>query len=1608
MDKIDAKRLRRVQSWAEEASRLLSESTCNDDSAQVVTALDSVLENAARDVRRVLRDPDKHREMVRELLSVLRHVTTHLHLRSPSLLTAGDFPYWDYMSALLSYLLDVKLGGRLWSPTLELCYHTTRCKHRVWDVIVQSAAIATDSLADRMPAVIDKLVAWCPKTFADPAQFFKFLAAVVVVMKRCGDGDDSESLKGVVLAVELQFDFPAWFSAQGFDLSVPASKLKSRKKLIGHLCTSAVTGVELLEMCKALVDPGSTTRRQNQDVAEIDENDEMFAIAERTDVPPTVDANEEIELVLEKTLTRMRVGPGGNADTTDCMIDSELISDSSNPAVDPETFLQTFLNPEYIFDDEEDARANKKHVRKKRPRSELSPSKKLQDSKMASESEESESENAAASPAESLQRRRSPTKLSSGRNHRVAASGEGRPRERLSSCHSVDGERAVTSPEKTCRASLSSDNSETATRLRRKKKSPTELPPGKARTVSTSSLEQDDVSAKKKHVFTSPERCDPQKQKAQQQATHASNHQGGLPSKSSSATSSAALLAGQIREPFNLSANADEAEVVSPSKKLRRTRKCSSTVEEADEMQIPTPRFAHGLQQRRSPTKVSFGGSCVASSLEKDKPEEVSLNSFNNRGPAALSRSRKSPSVTPDDEPGKQLERRGKTARSLSERMSPAKLHSIQVPSTSKSCTVLEESSPSVDAEVTGKQAGSFGRKARRPAELATSDDEVQDLSMQKERKRSATMSSCSTTCIVSSSEEGDRQVSAKNSGNRRRKMRKPATPGDECEEPTVRKRRIFRDLRQAQSPARPAYNKICDTSSDEEVSEDIKGTRDDSETTAVSPPNEAHTSRGRQATKRSPQALRHAESLPQEKSPAKSCATLDVSLKDFEPQKSDSSSSDDDNGNAEVISVNTSSEDSADGVNNETESFSSSQESQHSNQASSATEQAKSLGESRHREMASKRTEPDDSDSSAAPVGSIQLSQVSTSDSDSSENKTADSESDEPHDRGKVLSFTDAFSGKTRSNKESLTTPGASKSGIQKESSDAQKASCSYTHNGKVTSARSVMDKVSEKSVDDIVVPDSQECASSSKDASSEHSSTSSEKMTDTSSPDVVIPETQELSTASIKTMQVTDAAKQGLPQCAPADKDMLPSQESNCLDGLTQVPSFAERDSRDKDVHARPPKNTSASAVLRTPARQRSQSPRLRPRSSRQSAIKARRKLIRTPEKEEEGLPESKSGKPRRMMTPSDDSDSDPDFSLGKKKTLIVFKPRTPNFGSSCVEKSRQLTVGSGDEADAFQGSRKPSKLSLSQKQSSQACLNETSDALCDTTTPEIKMEGLPAALKTQFDDIATHTPPLTTERQAMKSLPSSTPTRKMAEANVEGAKNDSENDFTMAVSAKACHPKGTEKRSRTSVCQKPSPVAATPKFAETITQGLWKDSSTRATGKQKTEDAGRSSRSPSSSTRLTNVSQDATQPMEAGSSSASFQSPSSESELSVDALIDSLSMDNDNIVSQTPRLGGSLEKSCCYCSGTKKTQTSEIGIMTDVSFGEASVSQASSGGRRTKRDSTREFDSRKRAKGRRKSACSLTAAATPPQAAVVRKAVTSHYNLRMSLSVPRRLKY
>ncbi|KAG0443370.1 hypothetical protein HPB47_015002, partial [Ixodes persulcatus] len=231
-------------------------------------------------------------------------------------------------------------------------------------------------------------------------------------------------------------------------------------------------------------------------------------------------------------------------------------------------------------------------------------------------------------------------------------------------------------------------------------------------------------------------------------------------------------------------------------------------------------------------------------------------------------------------------------------------------------------------------------------------------------------------------------------------------------------------------------------------------------------------------------------------------------------------------------------------------------------------------------------------------------------------------------------------------------------------------------------------------------------------------------------------------------------------------------------------------------------------------------------------------------------------------------------------------------------------------------------------------------------DTGKPRTARRGRenPHGSASVVTPLTKHLPSQTTKRQATKSLPSSTPTCKITEANVESSKNDSENDFTVAVSAKACHLKAEEKQSRTSVCQKPSPAAVTRKFAEKITGGLHKDSSTRATGKQRTEDAGRSSRSLPSSTRLANVSQDATQPKEAGSSSASLQSPSSESEFSVGALIDSLSMDNDNVVSQTPRLSDSLQKSCCYCSGTKKTRTSEIGTMTDVFFGEASASQAS----------------------------------------------------------------
>ncbi|CAN8003721.1 unnamed protein product [Ixodes hexagonus] len=1609
MDKSNSKRLRRIHSWSKDAYTLLSQSTPEVDTSKVVTALDLILDKVAREVGRALQDPESHHEIVRELLSVLRHVTAHLHFRSTSLLAAQDFPYWDYMSALLSYVLDLKLGCGQTSPTLELCFHTVQCKHRVWDVVVQSAAITAETLADRMPAVIDKLVAWCPKTFSDPTQFFKFLTAVVIVMKRC-DEDDSKSLKRLVLTVEPKFDFPTWFSAQEFDLSVPDSKFRSKKKLLNYLCKSAVTGTELLAACRSLVDPASN-RRSTQVAAdaEWDEDDKMFAIAAKADTAPTVDTNGEIELALEKTLTRMRACPGRNADTTDCMVDSEIISDSSNPAVDPETFLQTFLNSEYAQSDDakESVKVNKKRIRKRRRTSQSSPSKKSMDSEMLSESEEGDPRNA-ASPAKSLRPRKSPMKPHSGKDDSVARLDGEHSRKRRSSCQTDVSERATSSPDRTCKQLSCPDNFEMTTRLRRRKQSPLKSPYGDTHNISTSSLKQDDKSNKKKQFLTSAEPCQPQKEREQQQSTCASERREGSPTKSSSAKSSAVLLAEEVCKTSDFSTNADNAEEVTPPKKPRRARKCSLPADDVESTSVLKTLSADGSPRRKSPTKVSFGGSCLASSLNGDRPRDVSSNSSSRLDSAIPSQSKKLSSAMSDDESEEQPSQRKKRSHSSSTKKSPTKPHSSQIQSTPTSNEGVEEQNMSDDAEVTGRQMGSPRRKSRNPAELVTSDDE--DIAVQNEQQRKlSTASSCSTTCIISSSDEGEQHTSLKRFRNwrvkeapfkRPHKAKKSGVSEVKSDDLNPQKQSPVRGLRRERSPVQPASNSACHTSSDKgDETQVTEETKDESKTPAVSPSKEACTSKGQRRKKTAPQELRHPESQLQEKSPAKSSTAPDSFMEGPKQQQppGDDPSSDEDR-DADVISVNSDSDNDANDA--ETESIPSSDDSKHGNQTS-VTEKAKFSRGSECRKSVSRETDTMDSNSSAALVGSLKLPEDIANDSGTSGSESADLESDEQQDSSKELSFKNAFSGKAGHRKKSSMTPRVSKTGTQAASLDVQQVTQLHTADNEVISARGTANRVTNKPVDDVVVPDSQECALQSKGASFKNSSAGSEKLADTSSSDEVIPETQDL---GMETEQL-------------ADEGMLLSQASNCLDGLTQKPSFAECNSSDEsgldeNVVAEQRNKMSTPAVLKTPVRETSHSPQLRPRSSRQSAIKARSKLTRTPDKEHGSSPEKQLGKPRRIITSDDDSDTDPDFNLGKKKTVIGFKPRTPTLGLSHVEKSQQSKGRkSGDETEGSQGSRRPSKLSLSQKRNSQASQDHTTDPVLDLTTPKRMIGNLSAALRKRLRDVSALTPPQTVEQQAMETLPSCTSTCEVAETKIEGANSDSENDFNMAASPKAKYP-----LSGTSVHRTPLQVAKAQKSMETVVRDSRRGSPTKVADKQRTEGAKCPSKLHLSPARLaSNISQDTTQPMEVGSSSLGFQSPSSELPLNIEAIIDSLALNNDEVMSQTPGLSSSLEKSCCYCSGSRKeTQTSEIGTMTDASYAEeASMSQASTSGRRTRRDSTRRSEPRtsanKRTKGKRKSALfSQTSTATPPRTTTERKVVTSHYNLRASLSVPRRLKY
>lgn len=338
MSERNARTISRIRSWSECAFKALARSTCEEDCDNVSAVLHSILQSVAFETKVALLDSEKNTEVVSQILAVLRNVMLHLHARSTTLTCAQDFDYWDYMCALLSYTLDLKLNCHRKALLLEMCFYTCSDKHRVWDVIVQSAAIGSKAVVTQMPPVIERLVAWCTKRCADPCLYFKFVVTVAIVMKQCSvDNAEWKSLKRAIRTVEPQFDFPGWFSLQKFADRVPVDKRATKKKLVNYLCKGQLNQKDLLAMCSTL--PGSTPRCLVQGLVEED----MFVIEEQEKETTSLIETEELQLALDRTLTKLS-RTSGNAETTDNMIDSEIISDSSNPAVDPEVFLRKFLN----------------------------------------------------------------------------------------------------------------------------------------------------------------------------------------------------------------------------------------------------------------------------------------------------------------------------------------------------------------------------------------------------------------------------------------------------------------------------------------------------------------------------------------------------------------------------------------------------------------------------------------------------------------------------------------------------------------------------------------------------------------------------------------------------------------------------------------------------------------------------------------------------------------------------------------------------------------------------------------------------------------------------------------------------------------------------------------------------------------------------------------------------------------------------------------------------------------------------------------------------------------------------------------------------------------
>ncbi|XP_077499768.1 uncharacterized protein LOC144110617 [Amblyomma americanum] len=379
-----SKAARRLSKWRADTCRVLSRAACSDSLSDTVRGVLRKTANIFKTIKDDAFDEEQRVQLSRELVAVLCQVSSNLHFRARDLLLAVEsvgvtarFDYWDNQCALLSYVVDLALALNEPSAVSKVLFILSKSKHRVWDALVQTEAIASTAALDERDRVLDVfrwLASYCPRTCTNPELYFKFVACAACLARRMRERG-WKTVKPTVLSIEpAEFDFEEWFTAHPTLVALlpPSAEPRPRRKVIAHLCKSASSHSELLKACEAISESGSgsgTNIRSTCD-AEATTEDDFFTIVddgmesrEQATVASQVE-DQQLQVILESTLSRIRSSLA-SPHVTDNEPNSELISEASLSPLNTRGFLDKLLGCTGAGDD---AAGAPEDVRKPRKR----------------------------------------------------------------------------------------------------------------------------------------------------------------------------------------------------------------------------------------------------------------------------------------------------------------------------------------------------------------------------------------------------------------------------------------------------------------------------------------------------------------------------------------------------------------------------------------------------------------------------------------------------------------------------------------------------------------------------------------------------------------------------------------------------------------------------------------------------------------------------------------------------------------------------------------------------------------------------------------------------------------------------------------------------------------------------------------------------------------------------------------------------------------------------------------------------------------------------------------------------------------------------------------